>query len=38
MVACSLINGRVGIADCGSGIGRVTKNLLIRYFNEVRLY
>ncbi|KAG4924553.1 hypothetical protein JHK87_050093 [Glycine soja] len=21
-------------ADCGSGIGRVTKNLLIRYFNE----
>ncbi|XP_059291222.1 alpha N-terminal protein methyltransferase 1 isoform X2 [Lycium ferocissimum] len=24
-------------ADCGSGIGRVTKNLLIRYFNEVDL-
>ncbi|XP_027347575.1 alpha N-terminal protein methyltransferase 1 [Abrus precatorius] len=23
--------------DCGSGIGRVTKNLLIRYFNEVDL-
>jgi hypothetical protein len=22
-------------ADCGSGIGRVTKNLLIRYFNDV---
>lgn len=22
-------------ADCGSGIGRVTKNLLLRYFNEV---
>ncbi|KAG5620124.1 hypothetical protein H5410_005342 [Solanum commersonii] len=21
-------------ADCGSGIGRITKNLLIRYFNE----
>ncbi|KAK7851525.1 alpha n-terminal protein methyltransferase 1 [Quercus suber] len=25
------------IEDCGSGIGRVTKNLLIRYFNEVDL-
>lgn len=24
-------------ADCGSGIGRITKNLLIRYFNEVGL-
>ncbi|KAK3041864.1 hypothetical protein RJ639_001232 [Escallonia herrerae] len=24
-------------SDCGSGIGRVTKNLLIRYFNEVDL-
>ncbi|XXG68562.1 hypothetical protein AAC387_Pa06g1619 [Persea americana] len=23
--------------DCGSGIGRVTKNLLLRYFNEVDL-
>jgi hypothetical protein len=23
------------ISDCGSGIGRVTKNLLIRHFNEV---
>ncbi|XP_004293704.1 PREDICTED: alpha N-terminal protein methyltransferase 1 [Fragaria vesca subsp. vesca] len=23
--------------DCGSGIGRITKNLLIRYFNEVDL-
>ncbi|KAM6567651.1 hypothetical protein CsatA_026779 [Cannabis sativa] len=23
--------------DCGSGVGRVTKNLLIRYFNEVDL-
>lgn len=23
--------------DCGAGIGRVTKNLLIRYFNEVKL-
>ncbi|XP_058196097.1 alpha N-terminal protein methyltransferase 1 isoform X2 [Rhododendron vialii] len=23
--------------DCGAGIGRVTKNLLIRYFNEVDL-
>jgi protein N-terminal methyltransferase len=22
--------------DCGSGIGRITKNLLIRYFNEVK--
>ncbi|KAK4348130.1 hypothetical protein RND71_034469 [Anisodus tanguticus] len=28
--------GSIG-ADCGSGIGRVTKNLLIRYFNEVDL-
>ncbi|BAT74058.1 hypothetical protein VIGAN_01164700 [Vigna angularis var. angularis] len=25
------------VLDCGSGIGRVTKNLLIRYFNEVDL-
>lgn len=24
-------------ADCGAGVGRVTKNLLIRYFNEVSL-
>ncbi|XVF26295.1 hypothetical protein REPUB_Repub14bG0004000 [Reevesia pubescens] len=24
-------------SDCGSGIGRITKNLLIRYFNEVDL-
>ncbi|WMV14111.1 hypothetical protein MTR67_007496 [Solanum verrucosum] len=23
-------------ADCGSGIGRITKNLLIRYFNEIK--
>ncbi|KAK1278542.1 Alpha N-terminal protein methyltransferase 1 [Acorus gramineus] len=23
--------------DCGSGVGRVTKNLLLRYFNEVDL-
>ncbi|KAL6282793.1 hypothetical protein ACE6H2_013722 [Prunus campanulata] len=23
--------------ECGSGIGRVTKNLLVRYFNEVDL-
>ncbi|KAF5729277.1 putative Protein C9orf32 [Tripterygium wilfordii] len=23
--------------DCGSGIGRITKNLLLRYFNEVDL-
>ncbi|CAH2046484.1 unnamed protein product [Thlaspi arvense] len=23
--------------DCGSGVGRITKNLLIRYFNEVDL-
>ncbi|KAF6159281.1 hypothetical protein GIB67_032052 [Kingdonia uniflora] len=25
------------IRDCGSGIGRVTKNLLVRYFSEVDL-
>ncbi|KAM1213084.1 hypothetical protein PS2_004544 [Malus domestica] len=25
------------VLDCGSGIGRVSKNLLIRYFNEVDL-
>ncbi|CAJ1935924.1 unnamed protein product [Sphenostylis stenocarpa] len=25
------------VLDCGSGIGRLTKNLLIRYFNEVDL-
>ncbi|KAL9329092.1 hypothetical protein ACSQ67_004095 [Phaseolus vulgaris] len=25
------------VLDCGSGIGRVTKNLLIRYFDEVDL-
>ncbi|PON49931.1 Alpha-N-methyltransferase NTM [Trema orientale] len=24
-------------ADCGSGVGRITKNLLIRYFNVVDL-
>ncbi|KAB1222893.1 Alpha N-terminal protein methyltransferase 1 [Morella rubra] len=24
------------VLDCGSGIGRVSKNLLLRYFNEVR--
>ncbi|CAN4105452.1 unnamed protein product [Withania somnifera] len=29
--------GRLVALDCGSGIGRVTKNLLIRYFNEVDL-
>lgn len=23
------------VADCGSGIGRVTKNFLLRHFNEV---
>ncbi|PHT54773.1 Alpha N-terminal protein methyltransferase 1 [Capsicum baccatum] len=28
---------RLVALDCGSGIGRVTKNLLIRYFNEVDL-
>ncbi|XP_057780783.1 alpha N-terminal protein methyltransferase 1-like [Salvia miltiorrhiza] len=28
---------RLNTLDCGSGIGRVTKNLLIRYFNEVDL-
>ncbi|KAG4974176.1 hypothetical protein JHK87_030997 [Glycine soja] len=26
------------VLDCGSGIGRVTKNLLIRYFNEDYAY
>lgn len=25
-------------ADCGSGIGRIAKNLLIRYFNEVNCF
>ncbi|XP_051124692.1 alpha N-terminal protein methyltransferase 1 isoform X2 [Andrographis paniculata] len=28
---------RLVTLDCGSGIGRITKNLLIRYFNEVDL-
>ncbi|KAG8385173.1 hypothetical protein BUALT_Bualt03G0014400 [Buddleja alternifolia] len=28
---------RLVALDCGSGVGRVTKNLLIRYFNEVDL-
>ncbi|KAK4488072.1 hypothetical protein RD792_003814 [Penstemon davidsonii] len=28
---------RLVALDCGSGIGRVSKNLLIRYFNEVDL-
>ncbi|KAK4440280.1 Alpha N-terminal protein methyltransferase 1 [Sesamum alatum] len=28
---------RLVALDCGSGIGRITKNLLIRYFNEVDL-
>jgi hypothetical protein len=23
------------VSDCGSGIGRVTKNFLLRHFNEV---
>ncbi|KAF3670746.1 Alpha N-terminal protein methyltransferase 1 [Capsicum annuum] len=27
---------RLVALDCGSGIGRVTKNLLIRYFNEIQ--
>lgn len=30
-------NNHLVALDCGSGIGRVTKNLLIRYFNEVDL-
>ncbi|GMH01414.1 hypothetical protein Nepgr_003253 [Nepenthes gracilis] len=30
-------NGHLVALDCGSGIGRVTKSLLIRYFNEVDL-
>ncbi|KAI3935439.1 hypothetical protein MKW98_027579 [Papaver atlanticum] len=39
----SIISERLGTTrklvalDCGSGIGRVTKNLLLRYFNEVDL-
>ncbi|GMP73221.1 hypothetical protein CsSME_00031040 [Camellia sinensis var. sinensis] len=28
-------NRHLVVLDCGAGIGRVTKNLLIRYFNEV---
>ncbi|KAI3965848.1 hypothetical protein MKX01_010805 [Papaver californicum] len=28
---------KLAALDCGSGIGRVTKNLLLRYFNEVDL-
>lgn len=31
---CVLYVMYVSLADCGSGIGRVTKNLLLRYFNE----
>ncbi|XWS17974.1 hypothetical protein CRYUN_Cryun32bG0002500 [Craigia yunnanensis] len=30
-------NQQLVALDCGSGIGRITKNLLIRYFNEVDL-
>ncbi|XP_047330837.1 alpha N-terminal protein methyltransferase 1 [Impatiens glandulifera] len=30
-------NGKLVALDCGAGIGRVTRNLLIRYFNEVDL-
>ncbi|MCL7021395.1 hypothetical protein MKW94_016978 [Papaver nudicaule] len=30
-------NRKLAALDCGSGIGRVTKNLLLRYFNEVDL-
>lgn len=30
-------NPHIVALDCGSGIGRVTKNLLIRHFNEVDL-
>ncbi|KAG7963928.1 hypothetical protein I3843_09G142900 [Carya illinoinensis] len=30
-------DGHLVALDCGAGIGRVTKNLLIRYFNEVDL-
>lgn len=33
----NLNNRRLVALDCGAGIGRVTKNLLIRYFNEVDL-
>ncbi|XP_043698558.1 alpha N-terminal protein methyltransferase 1 [Telopea speciosissima] len=32
-----LRNRHLVALDCGSGIGRVTKNLLLRYFNEVDL-
>ncbi|KAF3591314.1 hypothetical protein DY000_02024464 [Brassica cretica] len=36
-----LLNGETNqhlvALDCGSGVGRITKNLLIRYFNEVDL-
>jgi len=41
---CPLLAERFGTAkrhlvalDCGSGIGRVTKNFLLRHFNEVYL-
>ncbi|PSS19304.1 Alpha N-terminal protein like [Actinidia chinensis var. chinensis] len=30
-------NRHLAVLDCGAGIGRVTRNLLIRYFNEVDL-
>ncbi|XP_057503561.1 alpha N-terminal protein methyltransferase 1 isoform X2 [Actinidia eriantha] len=30
-------NRHLVVLDCGAGIGRVTRNLLIRYFNEVDL-
>ncbi|KAI3891604.1 hypothetical protein MKW92_045025 [Papaver armeniacum] len=30
-------NRKLAALDCGSGIGRVTKNLLLRYFSEVDL-
>ncbi|PIA37843.1 hypothetical protein AQUCO_03000408v1 [Aquilegia coerulea] len=33
----SASNRHLVALDCGSGIGRVTKNLLLRYFNEVDL-
>nr|DAD43615.1 TPA_asm: hypothetical protein HUJ06_001845 [Nelumbo nucifera] len=32
-----LRNRHLVALDCGSGIGRITKNLLLRYFNEVDL-
>ncbi|GAB2297458.1 hypothetical protein Dimus_031562 [Dionaea muscipula] len=31
------VNRHLVALDCGAGIGRVTKNLLVRYFNEIDL-